>query len=64
MKTGRLHIRVRADLAEQIKDYADRHNTTLTRIIEEHFERLIKQEPVFRTMALGFDKPEDGGTCS
>ena len=59
-KTGRLHIRVSPELAESIKAYADRHNKTLTELVEEGFKRLLEDEPVNRMKKLGFEE----GQCS
>lgn len=44
MKIGRLHVRLEAELTEQIKDYARRHRTTVTRLIERHLIRLLEKE--------------------
>lgn len=59
-KTGRLHIRVSPELAEGIKAYADRHDKTLTDIVEDCFRRLLDDEPVSRMKKLGFEE----GQCS
>lgn len=59
-KTGRLHIRVSPELAERIKAYAERHDKTLTEIVEGQFIKLLEEEPVNRMKKLGFEE----GQCS
>jgi hypothetical protein len=55
-KTGRLHIRVSPELAENIKAYADRHKSTLTELVEMYFRKLLAEEPVARMVRLGFEE--------
>jgi hypothetical protein len=44
MRTGRIHIRLRAELARAIRAYARRRGRTLTEIVEEHFQALLVEE--------------------
>lgn len=55
-KTGRLHIRVSPELAEAIKGYVARHNTTLSAVVEDHLSSLLEQEPVKRLQSVGFER--------
>ena len=41
---GRLHIRLPVELAVNIKDYADRHGTSVSELIRRHFVDLLNQE--------------------
>lgn len=57
-KTGRLHIRVSPQLADDIKAYADRHGKTLTELVEGYFQKLLDDEPVARMKKLGFEEKQ------
>lgn len=46
MRTGRLHIRVDADLLRDIKRYSRVKRKTLTDLVEEHFRFLLTTEKV------------------
>lgn len=43
-KEGRLHLRVNAEIVEQIHDYAKRHSTDITSLITKHFLDLLEAE--------------------
>lgn len=45
-KGGRLHLRVAADVVEQMHDYAKRHHTDLTALVTKHFLELLAAEEV------------------
>lgn len=55
MKTGRLHIRVDKKLEEAVREYAQRHDTTVTRIVEKHLRYLLDVDRV----AAGFRKGKE-----
>lgn len=40
MITGHLTIRIDSDLKKQVKTYALKHDTTITKIINEHLKSL------------------------
>jgi hypothetical protein len=44
MKNGRLHIRVESWLADEIKEYAKRHGTTVTDLTDRFYRKLIEEE--------------------
>jgi len=43
-KAGRLHLRVEAELVEQMHAYAKRHNTGITALVTKHFLDLLSAE--------------------
>lgn len=43
-KKGRLHLRVEADLAAQMHDYAKRHSTNVTALTTKYFLELLAAE--------------------
>lgn len=43
----RLNITVNEDLIDRIKKYADIRETSVSSIVAEHFEELLKQRPAF-----------------
>ncbi|MBN1450708.1 MAG: hypothetical protein JW963_06805 [Anaerolineales bacterium] len=45
MQNTKLTVRVSRDLLENVKRYAQQHNTTLTALIEAYLRRIPAQEP-------------------
>ena len=43
-KEGRLSLRVAKDVELSIKDYAKGHNTTVSRLTEEYYVKLLRRE--------------------
>ena len=43
-KGGRLHLRINAELAEEMHAYAERHSTNLTSIVTSYFLNLLDAE--------------------
>jgi predicted DNA binding CopG/RHH family protein len=43
-KEGRINLRVDRDLEMAIKDYADRHGTTVSKITEALYIKLLNEE--------------------
>lgn len=43
----RLNITIREDLIDKMKKYADHQDKSISNIVEDHFEELVKQEPIF-----------------
>jgi predicted DNA binding CopG/RHH family protein len=43
-KEGRINLRVDRDLEMAIKDYAERHGTTVSKITESYYIRLLNEE--------------------
>ena len=43
-KEGRLHLRVEAELVDQIHGYAERHSTDITALTTKHFLNLLAAE--------------------
>lgn len=41
----RLSLTVREDLIDQIKKYADHQETSISNIVEEHFQKLLTSSP-------------------
>lgn len=41
----RLNITVEENLLEKIKTYANRNDTSISSLVEEHFEALVKSKP-------------------
>ena len=46
MEQTKLTVRVSRDLLENVKRYANQHNTTLTNLIEAFLRRIPAQEPL------------------
>jgi len=63
-KTGRLHIRVTPELADDIKAYADRRGITITQLVETVFRNLLDQEPAEKLKRMGFEGTEKGLLCT
>lgn len=42
--SGRLNLRIRADLRERMHDYANRCGTTVTAIVIRHFMQLLEAD--------------------
>lgn len=64
----RLNITISDDLLDEIKGYAEQHNTSISSLVEEHFEALVKPKPKLKNgMSLvdyvkslpKFDIPDD-----
>ena len=64
----RLNITIEENLLEKIKTYADQNETSISSLVEEHFEALIKPKPKLKNgMSLveymkslpKFDIPDD-----
>lgn len=49
-KEGRFHLRLRKELEQKMKSYAERHETTITALVEQHFLELLREEE--RMLAL------------
>ncbi len=43
-KNGRIHIRVKEELADKVRCLAKRRHTTVTALIEQFFLELVEQE--------------------
>ncbi len=41
----RLNITIEENLLDKIKTYADQHDTSISSLVEEHFETLVQTKP-------------------
>jgi hypothetical protein len=70
MKSTNITIKVEADLAHEAKVFAARHGTSLSRLVSEQLETLVREDQVFaaarqralrqlkKGFDLGWEKPE------